>query len=84
MDIVPFNLGIVIQEIEILFPVIPFVDCLYYNVTELLWRKNCRMVYSGKVVYWKDASEEGECWTKIWIVPFVVWETMIGNECSDF
>ena len=50
-DIVPFHLGIVIQEIEIVQKAF---------VTELLWRKNCEIVYSGKVIFWKDASGEGE------------------------
>ena len=38
-----------------------FVDCLHCNVTELLPRNNCKIVYLGKFICRKDASEEGQC-----------------------
>ena len=70
------------MNIYILFEIVQkaFVDCLYY-ATELFWRKKCRIVYSGKVICYKDAPEEGvpfagECRNvicKIWFVPFAPW-----------
>ena len=48
-----------------------FVDSLYHNVTELFLRKNCRIVYSGKIMHQKKANAGRLC--KIWFVPFVPW-----------
>ena len=52
-----------------------FVNCLYCNTAELLWRKNCKIVYwEGLFVnrmHQKKVNAKMAC--KIWFLSFVSW-----------
>ena len=54
-----------------------FVDCLYCNVTELLWRKNCIVkLYSRERLFVERMHQKktnAETLCKIWFAPFVPW-----------